>query len=351
MKIIHPIIVGIALLIHSLGLFAQTETTPGTFAGAKEFTHPEWFKESFLDLEEDIADAEAEGKRLILYFWQPGCPYCAELISNNLAVDDIKAKIREKFDVIALNMWGDREVVQVGGRSFTEKTLATALHITYTPTLLFFTESKTIALRLDGYVAPEKFRLALNYVSLKKENNLSFSEFVTLENQNSQTVDASEHMHAEPFFVTSTNDLHHLVQNKDGITAVYFEQSKCASCDTLHLNILRDEETRSLASNITSLQIDINASEDVITPSGNDISIKQWVTQLGIHHTPTIIFYDKNGKEIVRMDSELKSFHVQSIFDYVSSKTYLHEKNFQRFISERADQHIKAGKDVDIWAN
>ena len=47
----------------------------GAFLGAMDTEHPGWFKESFLDFEEDIEEAAAEGRRLVLYFWQTGCPY------------------------------------------------------------------------------------------------------------------------------------------------------------------------------------------------------------------------------------------------------------------------------------
>jgi thioredoxin-related protein len=36
---------------------------------------PAWFKETFLDIREDVREAAAEGKRLLLYFGQDGCPY------------------------------------------------------------------------------------------------------------------------------------------------------------------------------------------------------------------------------------------------------------------------------------
>ena len=57
----------------------------GEFLGAMDTEHPGWFKESFLDFEEDIDEAAAEGRRLVLYFWQTGCPYCNALIEHNFA--------------------------------------------------------------------------------------------------------------------------------------------------------------------------------------------------------------------------------------------------------------------------
>jgi len=45
---------------------------------------PAWFKESFLDLREDVAEASEDKKRVLLYFYQDGCPYCAKLLQDNL---------------------------------------------------------------------------------------------------------------------------------------------------------------------------------------------------------------------------------------------------------------------------
>ena len=47
---------------------------------------PAWFKHSFLDLKDDIWEAAAEQKRVILYFYQDGCPYCAKLLRENFAL-------------------------------------------------------------------------------------------------------------------------------------------------------------------------------------------------------------------------------------------------------------------------
>ena len=37
---------------------------------------PDWFKLSFLDIRDDIEEAADSGKRVLLYFYQDGCPYC-----------------------------------------------------------------------------------------------------------------------------------------------------------------------------------------------------------------------------------------------------------------------------------
>ena len=52
----------------------------------------------------------------------------------------------------------------------------------------------------------------------------------------------------------------------------------------------------------------------------------------------------------MRIDAQMRTFHVQSVFDYVLSGSYKTELNFQRYISARADKIREKGIDVDIWA-
>ena len=115
------------LLLCGLFLMFSTyaeEKKHGEYFGAKTATHPAWFKESFLDFEEDINEATENGKRLVLYFWQPGCPYCNQLWEENFSDQDIVNKFRDNFEIVAMNMWGDREVVSVAGNDYTEKSFA-----------------------------------------------------------------------------------------------------------------------------------------------------------------------------------------------------------------------------------
>src|SRR5688572_22986526 len=99
---------------------------------------PAWFSQSFLDIREDVRDAKAANKRLMLYFGQDGCPYCKALMKVNFGDPAIAATTRASFVAVALNIWGDREVIWIDGRAMPEKELARMLRVQYTPTLLFF---------------------------------------------------------------------------------------------------------------------------------------------------------------------------------------------------------------------
>ena len=71
--------------------------------------------------------------------------------------------------------------------------------------------------------------------------------------------------------------------------------------------------------------------------------------ELGIDYTPSVVFFDRSGKEVMRISAFVKTFHFQSVYAYVLERAYLHEPEFQRYISARADHIREAGFDTDIW--
>lgn len=130
--------------------------------------HPQWFKVSFLDMREDVAEAAQADKRVILYFFQDSCPYCAELLREGFADRAIVELVRKHFDVVAINIWGDREVTDFLGEPTTEKAFAADLKVQFTPTMLLLEQGK-IVLRIDGYFPPHRLRIALRYVAERRE--------------------------------------------------------------------------------------------------------------------------------------------------------------------------------------
>ncbi|MEJ2178239.1 MAG: thioredoxin fold domain-containing protein [Gammaproteobacteria bacterium] len=325
--------------------FAQDteQSAMGKFLGAKETTHPDWFKESFLDFEEDIAEAADQGKRLILYFHQDGCPYCNKLVEDNFSDPDIGKKVQELFDLVAINMWGDREVVQVGGKDFTEKTLAAALNVNFTPTLLFFAENKKVALRLDGYYPPVEFNHALDYVSARMETQQTFSEYLASYTQ--QT--GSGTLNSEEWFLNPPYDLTQF-ENKKPI-AVMFEEPDCDPCDLLHQKTLRDPAAPALLEQFNIIQLNRWADTEIVKPDGMRTTAAKWAMDLGLGFSPSIVFFDATGQRIITIDAMFKTFHILGVFDYVASSAYLEEPSFQRFLTERAEHIRSTGEDVDIW--
>ena len=143
------ILIALALACAALAAHAQTSEVP------------DWFTESFLEFPQDVRDAAADGKRLMLYFWQDGCPACKKMKETTLADRALIDETRRHFVAVALNVFGEREVQWTDGRTLREKELARALSIRGTPTLLFLDERGGVALRRVGYIPPELFAATL----------------------------------------------------------------------------------------------------------------------------------------------------------------------------------------------
>ena len=96
-----------------------------------------WLRETFKDLREDLADANAEGKRLALIFEQRGCIYCTKMHNEVFPREDIDSYITDNFFVVQLNLHGDIEVTDFDGETLSEKNMARKWGMLFTPTILF----------------------------------------------------------------------------------------------------------------------------------------------------------------------------------------------------------------------
>ncbi|MDQ7069817.1 MAG: thioredoxin family protein [Rhodobacterales bacterium] len=129
--------VGAALLVlQMLAMPAMAEATMGD-DGLHKTT---WMRDTFRDLREDLAEANAEGKRLAIIMEQRGCIYCNKVHAEVFPVPEIDSYIRENFFFIQMNMFGDVEWTDFDGETLSEKKMAQKWGLMFTPTMLFFPE-------------------------------------------------------------------------------------------------------------------------------------------------------------------------------------------------------------------
>jgi thioredoxin-related protein len=99
-----------------------------------------WMRDTFKDLGEDLAEANDEGKRLMVIIEQRGCIYCKKMHEEVFPVEEIASYIDENFFVVQLNMFGDVEVTDFDGTTLPEKDMVKKWGTLFTPTILFFPE-------------------------------------------------------------------------------------------------------------------------------------------------------------------------------------------------------------------
>lgn len=305
---------------------------------------PTWFKSSFLDLREDLAEAKSNGRRVLLYFYQDGCPYCKKLLEDNFGQPAITAKTRRHYDLIALNIWGDREVTALDGQVMSEKQFAEQHRVMYTPTMIFLDEDGNAVLRLNGYYAPAKFDLALDYAAKAQAGGPGFRDYMAQRAKPApKGAMLAEASFLEPPYMLARNRV-----KAQRPLLVLFEQGNCPVCEELHRDVLRRPQTQELLQRFDAVQLDMWSAQPLVAPDGSKTTAAGWAKRLNIQYAPSMVLFDEQGREVFRTEAYLKSFHVQSVLDYVASGAYRSQPNLQRYIQQRADHLREQGVVVDL---
>jgi thioredoxin-related protein len=292
--------------------------------------YPDWFKRSFLDLQDDLQEAIDKGKQgIIVYFGQKRCAYCKRLIDVNFGLADITAYTRHHFDVIPIDIWGVAEVTDVNGEVLTEREYALRENTNFTPSLIFYDEQGKEAHRLRGYYPPYTFRAALEYVADDHYQRESFSAYLARGDHG--TAFEPGDLNIEDFFIPPPHNLDRSRFPSKRPLVVFFEQGNCHACDVLHGDPLRQPAINRLIRKFDNVQLDIRSDTPVITPAGERTSARQWAQDLDLFYTPSLIFFDEQGREIIRVDSVVRFYRLRNVINYITSRGYLYEPDYQRW--------------------
>jgi thioredoxin-related protein len=147
-----------------------------------------WFLDSLLELADDLDAAAEKGKRFAVIWELRGCPYCKKTHLVNFAVPQIEDYIRERFDILQLNIIGAREVVDFDGERLSEKKLAQKYGIRFTPTFQFFAESSAglrgkkpqdrEVTRSQGYLEPKPFLAMFRFIAERGYERSNLRDFL-----------------------------------------------------------------------------------------------------------------------------------------------------------------------------
>lgn len=135
-------------LIH-LTLLLIWSVTPVAIAGDKTPTmgedgiyHYDWYHQSFLELADDVAEAQDEGKAVLVKFDQKGCIYCEKMALEVFSHPAIQDYLKEHYLVIQLDLFGNRDVTDIDGETLAESEMAKRWGVLFTPTMYFVTGKK-----------------------------------------------------------------------------------------------------------------------------------------------------------------------------------------------------------------
>ncbi|MDM8166809.1 thioredoxin family protein [Roseovarius sp.] len=123
----------IAALVLALPVFAAE-------LGDDGLHKTDWMRDTFKDLNEDLAEANAEGKRLMILFEQRGCIYCTRMHENVFPMEVIEDYIEANYFVIQMDLYGATEVTDFDGELISERDAARKWGVMFTPSILFMPE-------------------------------------------------------------------------------------------------------------------------------------------------------------------------------------------------------------------
>lgn len=331
MRLLRPIVAALlALLLTGGPLLAADALEFDDFPLQEPLSHPKWFKQSFLDLQEDLQAARDGGKSgIVVYFGQRRCAYCKQLMEVNFGLEDIVDYTRRHFDLIAVDIWGIEELTDLQGVTLSEREFAVRENTNFTPSLIFYNTDGEEALRLRGYYPPYKFRAALEYVADGHYRTESFAAY--LERGSGAMAFEPEELNEEPFFSPPPYALDRSIFPGERPLAVFFEQGDCHACNVLHSKPLGENAIQNLLQQFDSVQLNAHETTPVITPDGRRTSARRWARELGLFYYPSILFFDTQGREIMRIDSVVQFYRLRNLLNYIASGGYRSQPSYQRW--------------------
>ena len=166
----------------SLAVAATGQTTLGDDGLHKQ----PWMLDTFLEMGDDLQAAADNGRNLMVLVEQQGCPYCRELHNVNFARTEITDYIQAHFDVIQLDLFGAREVLDFDGEALEERALVDKWAVSFTPTTLLFhgqaagakSRAEAESFRMPGYLKPFHYLSALEFVQTGQFRDQGFQRFL-----------------------------------------------------------------------------------------------------------------------------------------------------------------------------
>ena len=330
----RKILFAFAMALASAGNAA--EPVPGKLKGGEIYTLPEWFKQSFLDFPEDVAEASKQGKHVMVFLHLDECPYCARMLKENFVAGDTRAFMQKHFDVIAVNVRGGTEVTWTDGAKYTERTLTRQLRSHGTPTLVFLDPQGKVVLKMTGYRDPHTLRVALEYVQTRSYREQTYAAYVA-----SRDKSAVYAMRGHPQFQSIT-----YLKGYRKPLAVLFEDARCAECARFHEKTLAHPDVVEEMKKITFIRLDTDSPRPIVDLEGKTMTAGQWAQALKLSDRPALVLFD-DGREVYRAEGILYHFHFKEALRYASGGYYKQFGSPGAYNAARRQELLRQGVDID----
>lgn len=333
-------LIRILLLSTCLGLTAASaasDATPqGKLVGGVLHPPPGWFKESFLEIADDADEAGEAGKHLMLFFELNGCPYCDRMLSESFEAEPLSSYIQANFDVIAVNIQGDREIAYNEEISVSEKQLGEILKVYSTPALIFLDRDNQTIVRVNGYRAPERFRQVLEYVATRSYRNATLADYLQAK------LDRNVYQLRDNALYSPVTDLSTI----DGPLMVVFEDGSCYDCPEFHDGILADPRVRAEIEPYTVVRLDADSDQPIVDVQGRQTTPAALAREYEMIYRPGVLVFNE-GQLWRRHDSLTFPHHFKESLRYVAGG-YYQQTDYRSYSRQRTEDLLEAGVTIDL---
>ncbi len=323
-----------------MGVFSQVKAIePGKIVGGKVSTLPTWFKESFLDISDDVEEAKENNKHLMLYMHLTGCPYCYKMVEEGFKNSSNTQIIKDNFDVVAINIRGDKEVTLNEDLTMTEAEVRNHYKVNFTPTIVFLDQDNKLVYKVNGYRSAENFKYMLNFVKNRAYKNTTLAEYIYQQKRTKHY-----QFKAHDSFQTITD----LSVKRDKPLLVLFEDQYCVLCNNLHNGHFKNPEILKELDLFDVVRFDAESEQAIIDVDGNNTTPSKYVKKLSLNYRPGIVMFDQ-GVEVMRIDALLYSYHFAGHWRYIGERHYQqYPESVFDYLRVDRQKILDAGHNIDL---
>jgi thioredoxin-related protein len=251
------------------------------------------------------------------------------MLDRSFADPDFSARLRERYDVIGLEIFSDTEITDWRGQTRRLSGFAKSQGAQFSPTLVFLDLDGRRLLRLVGYYDTAFLEHALDY--------LDNGAFATVSLRDWRAAAAGPATQAEPLvedalFARPPYQLdrrHHPAQMP---LLVLFENSGCSPCRDFHRDVLSQPSIRRMLAGFDVVRLDSDdTARRLVAPDGRVWTPAAWHRELGFSRLPALAVFDEQGQPVVQTDAVVLRGRFGKLLDYVRERAYEKGWSVQRY--------------------
>jgi thioredoxin-related protein len=247
--------------------------------------------------------------------------------------------IKDNFDVVAINIRGNKEVALNEDLIMTEAEVRDHFKVNFTPTIVFLDQSNKLVYKVNGYRSVENFKHILNFVKNRAYQNTTLAEFIQQQKR------AKHYQFKDHNSFQSITDLS---VKRDKPLLVLFEDQYCVMCNRLHNGHLKNPEILKELDLFDVVRFDAESDQVIIDVDGNKTTPSQYVKKLGLDYRPGIVMFD-HGVEVMRIDALLYTYHFAGHLRYIGERHYKqYPDSVFDYLRVYRQAILDAGQDIDL---